>query len=168
MLIRLIIILFLCCQSAYAVCPLTTPQSVKNIKEDIEKQLSPVREYVFFNSTPTGFIISLNNNVVFDENNELSISGKLILVQMAQIIKNSGHKWQIFCHDNKQNTQIQRISTTTEQAVKITNYLTNIESCLINQIIPIGFGSIMPIKTTSKKQSQNRIDFIVEEFKFSR
>ena len=160
--------MFLCCQSAFAVCPLMVSQPVKNIKEEIEKQLSPIMEYVFFTQTPTGFIISLNNNIVFDENNELSISGKLILVQMAQIIKNSGHRWQIFCHDNLGNTQIQRISLSTEQAVKITKFLTDTENCLINQIIPIGFGSIMPVKRPCENQSQNRVDFIVEEFKFSR
>ena len=168
MLIRIILILFLCCGSANAVCPIVSTQPVKNIKEKIEKQLSPIMENVFFTQTPTGFIISFNNNIIFDERNELSISGKLILVQMAQIIKNSGHKWQIFCHNNTLNTQVERISLTTEQAVKITEFLTDTENCLINQVIPIGFGSIMPVKNCCANQSQNRVDFIVEEFKFSR
>lgn len=168
MLIRLIVILFLCCGSAYAVCPVVSSQPAKNIKDNIEKQLSPIMEYVFFSQTPTGFIISFNNDILFDESGELSISGKLILVQMAQIIKNSGHKWQIFCHNSSLNTQIERISLTTEQAVKITEFLTDTEKCLINQITPIGFGSIMPVKNCCANQSQNRVDFIVEEFKFSR
>jgi len=168
MLIRLIIVFLLCFSRAYAVCPITTVQAAKEIKAEIEKQLQPIMDYVFFSQTPTGFVISFNSDIIFDECNELNLTGKLMLVQMAQIIKNSGHKWQIFCHNNSLNTQIERISLTTEQAVKITNFLTDTENCLINQIIPMGFGSIMPVKNCCAKQSQNRVDFIIEEFKFSR
>ena len=90
MLIRLIIIFFLCCSGAYAVCPISTVQPAKEIKAEIEKQLQPIMDYVFFSQTPTGFVISFNSNIIFDESNELNLTGKLMLVQMAQIIKNSG------------------------------------------------------------------------------
>lgn len=164
----LIIALLFLYQSASAVCPAGKVQSVQEIKLQIEKQLNPIMEYIFFSQTPTGFVISINKNLIFNECDDISLTGKLLLIQMAQIIKNSGYKWQIFCHCGELATQIERISRTTEQAVKITYFLTDTEKCLLNQIIPIGFGSIMPVKNLSEKQSQNRVDFIVEDFSFSR
>lgn len=166
--IILCIIFFLCCQNALCVCPVSTIQPVKNIKEQIEKQMSPILEYVLFMQTPTGFVISFDNNVLFDEYHEINLTGKLLLVKMAQIIKNSGYKWQIYSHCDKQTNYLDGITLTTEQAVKITNFITEEEKCLLHQIVPIGFGSMMPVKKDGIKQSPNRTDFIVENFEFSR
>lgn len=166
--IILCIVFLLCCTNAFAVCPVSTVQPVKNIKEQIEKQLNPVLEYLFFFQTPTGFVISIENEIIFNSCNEINLTGKLLLVQMAQIIKNSGYKWQIYCHCDKRLNELDRITLTTEQAVKITNFLTDNEICLLHQIVPIGFGSIMPVRKDGIKQSQNRTDFIVENFEFSR
>lgn len=166
--IILYIIFFLCWQTALGVCPVSTVQPVKKIKEQIEKQMEPILEYTLFMQTPTGFVISFDNNIIFDEFNEINLTGKLILIQMAQIIKNSGYKWQIYSHCGKQNSELAGIILTTEQAVKITKFLTEKENCLLHQIVPIGFGSIMPVKKDGIKQSPDRTDFIVENFEFNR
>ncbi len=166
--IILLTLFFVCCQNAIGVCPVNTIKPIKEIKGQIEKQLQPILEYVVFAQTPTGFVISFENDIIFNEYNDINLTGKLLLVQMSQIIKTSGHKWQIYCHSNTQLTEMDRITQTTEQAVKITRFLTDHEKCLLHQINPIGFGSIMPSKKLSANQSQNRTDFIVENFEFSR
>lgn len=155
---------------AQSACPVSSVMPVKTIEMQAKTQLEPVKDYIHLGYTPTGFVISIKDDLMFDECGCLNDSGKMLLKVMAEIMKFSGRKWFILCHTTVGETQVDRISRTSLRAGAITNYLTDIESCLINQIFPIGFGSIMPTKnkTEGHKALNNRIDFIVEEYNLNR
>ncbi len=148
---------------ALCVCPVGSVTPVKAIETQAKTHFESIKEYVHYSYTPTGFVISVKDELMFDECGELNDSGKILLKVMAEIMKFSGRRWFILCHTTEGKTQVDRISRTSLRAGAITNYLTDIESCLINQLFPIGFGSIM----TNRKAS-NRVDFIIEEYNLSR
>ena len=169
---RILFNLFLICSFAgntFAVCPVPSVVPVKEIENDIKEKLNGNSDKLLLKSTPTGFIISVEQNMMFDNNNCLSCEGCEILNFMAEIMKTSGRRWHIFCHDDSPNLYDALVKTS-YQASKITDYLIDIERCLINQISPIGFGSMMPYKNFEVKDgnTNNRIDFIVEDFSFNR
>ena len=169
MLKRLLLILFainFLAIEAFCVCPVSIATPMQSLEKQLTEGLAPLHEYVIFTHTPTGFAVSVKDELMFDECGELNDAGKLLLNVIATIMKQSGRKWLILCHTDKGATQIDRISKTSLKAGAITDYLTDQEKCLINQIFPIGFGSIMPIKSNKAigKGLHNRVDFITEEF----
>lgn len=169
---KIILTLILICLfsgNANAVCPVPSVAPVKEIENDIKLKLNGNSDKLLLKSTPTGFIISVEQNMMFNTDNCLSLEGCEILKFMAEIMKTSGRRWHIFCHDDSPNLYDALVKTSI-QASKITDYLTDIERCLINQISPIGFGSMMPYKNFEVKDGNinNRIDFIVEDFSFNR
>lgn len=155
---------------ALCVCPVSSVTPVKAIEAHAKTKFEPIKDYIYYGYTPTGFVISIKDELMFDECGELNDCGKMLLKVMAEIMKFSGRKWFILCHTTVGKTQVDRISRTSLRAGAITNYLTDIETCLINQIFPIGFGSIMPTKhkTEGHKALNNRIDFIIEEYNLNR
>lgn len=148
---------------AQCVCPASSVMPVKAIENQAKSHFESIKEYVHYSYTPTGFVISVKDELMFDECGELNDSGKILLNVMAEIMKFSGRRWFILCHTTEGETQVDRISKTSLRAGAITNYLTDIESCLINQLFPIGFGSLM-----QKKKVSNRVDFIIEEYNLNR
>lgn len=153
-------------QAALSVCPVATAMSINAIAQEVKSKVHVSKEYIYYGFTPTGFMLSVKDEVMFDENGELKENGKLILKGLAQIMKTSGRKWMILVHSREGDTQVHRISRTSLRAGAITNYLTDQEQCLINQLFPIGFGSIMPTRhtTQTRKALGNRIDFLVEDY----
>lgn len=148
---------------ALSVCPVGSAMPVKHIENEAKAHFGAIKEYVHYSYTPTGFVISVRDELMFDEYGCLNDCGKMLLKVMAEIMKTSGRRWFILCHTTVGKTQVDRISRTSLRAGAITNYLTDIETCLINQLFPIGFGSIMPQKKVS-----NRVDFIIEEYNLNR
>ncbi|MCM1009435.1 MAG: hypothetical protein NC390_00970 [Fusobacterium sp.] len=169
-LILTLLAIHLSISGAQCVCPVGSVTPVKTIETQAKTQLEPIKEYIHYGYTPTGFVISIKDELMFDECGELNDSGKMLLKVMAEIMKFSGRKWFILCHTTVGKTQVDRISRTSLRAGEITNYLTDIETCLINQIFPIGFGSIMPTrnKTEGHQALNNRVDFIIEEYSLNR
>lgn len=155
--------------TVHAACPVNIISSIETIEQQLKEQLKPITEFVYFTHTPTGLAISIKDELIFDKCGCLNDSGKIFLNIMAQTMKTSGHKWMILCHGTQGETQIERISNTSLKAGTITNYLTDIETCLINQLFPIGFGSIIPTQNPKIKTENlyNRVDFIIEEFKLN-
>lgn len=144
---------------AHSVCPVGNVVPVKTIETQVKTHFESIKEYVNYQYTPTGFVISIKDELMFDECGELNDCGKMLLKVMAEIMKFSGRRWFILCHTTEGKTQVDKISRTSLRAGAITNYLTDIETCLINQLFPIGFGSLM----TNRKVS-NRVEFIIEEY----
>lgn len=155
---------------AQSACSVNSVMPVKAIEKQAKSQLEPIKDYIHLGYTPTGFVISIKDELMFDECGCLNDCGKMLLKVMAEIMKFSGRKWFILCHTTIGKTQVDRISRTSLRAGEITNYLTDIETCLINQIFPIGFGSIMPTKnkTEGHQALNNRVDFIIEEYNLNR
>lgn len=150
----------------YAVCPVGAAMPLKAIEEQIKEKFDGVNEYIYLGYTPTGFVLSIKDELMFDECGCLTDTGKILLNALGQIMKLSGRRWMILVHSKIGETQVDRISRTSLRAGAITNYLTDQEKCLINQLFPIGFGSIMPTKnaTEGRKALGNRIDFLVEDY----
>lgn len=144
---------------AQSVCPVGNVVPVKTIETQVKTHFESIKEYVSYQYTPTGFVISIKDELMFDECGELNDCGKMLLKVLAEIMKFSGRRWFILCHTTEGKTQVDKISRTSLRAGAITNYLTDIETCLINQLFPIGFGSLM----TNRKVS-NRVEFIIEEY----
>jgi len=169
--IKKIITLIFCIQisltNAFAVCPVLQTMSTESVEKELKEHI--LSSDVHWNHTLIGFVISVENKMLFDECNCLTEDGKSFLNKLAQIMKNSGRQWKIYAHTEHGATQLDRLYTTSKQAGEVTNYLTNIERCLINQIFPIGFGSIMPYQKHNPDHITNeRTDFIIEEFNFNR
>jgi len=164
--ILLLLAIHLSIPAAFSVCPASTAMPLKAIEEQISDKFSGAKDLIYFGYTPTGFVLSVKDELMFDECGELNDSGKLLLNALAQIMKISGRKWMILVHSREGDTQVHRISRTSLRAGAITNYLTDQEQCLINQLFPIGFGSIMPTRhtTAGRKALGNRIDFMVEDY----
>ena len=149
-----------------AVCPVGMAMPLKAIEEQVREKFDGAKEYIYLGYTPTGFVLSIKDELMFDECGCLTDTGKILLNALAQIMKRSGRRWMILVHSKIGETQVDRISRTSLRAGAITNYLTDQEKCLINQLFPIGFGSIMPTKnaTEGRKALGNRIDFLVEDY----
>ena len=152
--------------AVFGVCPVSSAMSLKTIETEIKDNFHDKKDLIYYGYTPTGFMLSIKDEFMFDECGCLNENGKEILNKLAPIMKNSGRKWMIFVHSREGDTQVHRISRTSLRAGMITNYLTDEEKCLINQLFPIGFGSIMPTKnaTQGRKSLGNRIDFMVEDY----
>lgn len=148
------------------VCPVSKAMSIKTIEQEIRNQFEPLNDFIYYGYTPTGFALSIKDELMFDECGCLNDSGKIFLNSLAKIMKSSGRKWMILVHSKDGKTQVERISRTSLRAGAITNYLTDLEQCLINQLFPIGFGSIMPTRHTTegRKALGNRVDFLIEDY----
>ena len=148
------------------VCPVNEIISIQSIETEIKKQLSNIDNKILYNKTPSGFVISINNDLIFDSNECLNNTGKTILTILSKTIKSSGRRWLILAHSNKEKDNEKNLFKTSIYANIISSYLIEIEKCLINQIFPIGFGTIMPNKfvTSDFHEMHNRIDFVVEDF----
>ncbi len=164
--IAIILAIHLSITPALCVCPVGVAMPLKAIEEQIRAKFDGAKEYIYFGYTPTGFVLSVKDELMFDECGCLNDTGKILLNALAQIMKFSGRKWMILVHSREGDTQVHRISRTSLRAGAITNYLTDQEECLINQLFPIGFGSIMPTRHTTegRKALGNRIDFMVEDY----
>ena len=158
------LLLFIC--KANGVCPVEKIMPVNSIEEEIVKQFSSVKDFIYSGQTITGFMISIKKELIFDECDCISDSGKVLLDKLAQIMKTSGRRWEIYCHTTEGKDLLEKLSKTSIQAGEVTEYLTTKERCLINQLFPIGFGSIMPTKnkTNANYELKNRVDFIIEEY----
>lgn len=165
-LLTIILALHLSTCGALCVCPVSKAMSVHEIEKVVNEKFEPVKSDLYVNNTITGFIISVKDELLFDENGELNESGKAFLEALSEIMKESGRKWMILCHSKIGKSQVEQISRTSLRAGAITNYLTSLEKCLINQLFPMGFGSIMPTKheTASHQSLSNRVDFVIEEY----
>ncbi len=151
---------------AKCVCPANLAMPLPTLENQLKQDLTKLQDYIIFSHSPTGLTLSIKDELIFDQCGEINIYGKFVLNSIAPIIKQSGRKWLILCHTTQGKTQIDKISKTSQKAGTITNYLTDKETCLINQIFPIGFGSIMPLKSdeAASKKFRDRIDFVTEEF----
>ncbi len=165
-LILTLIIIHLSLPTAQAVCPVNTTMPLKTIETLVKEHFeTPFADYVRFSHTATGFMISIKDELLFDECGCLTDTGKTLLNIMAQVMKISGRRWTILCHSDEGEKQVDRISRSSLRAGAITNYLTDQEKCLINQLFPIGFGSIMPnLNLDDKTALTNRIDFLIEDY----
>ena len=161
-----LVIIHLSLLKANAVCPVSTATPLTIIEKQVKEKFDGAKEYIYLGYTPTGFVLSIKDELMFDECGCLTDTGKILLNALAQIMKLSGRRWMILVHSRIGETQVDRISRTSLRAGAITNYLTDQEKCLINQLFPIGFGSIMPTKnaTEGRKALGNRIDFLVEDY----
>lgn len=164
--ILLILALHLSMAGTFAICPVGKAMSVKEIETAVNKVFNAEKPYLYIGNTLTGFVISAKDELLFDDCGNLNESGKVFLEELAKIMKDSGRKWMILCHTKVGETQVEKISRTSLRAGAITNYLTDKEKCLINQLFPIGFGSIMPTtkETLGHKALGDRVDFIIEEY----
>ena len=161
-----ILLIHLSFTQGLCVCPVNEIVQLSTIEKQIKEQLNPVADKILFNKTPSGFVISIKDNLIFDENNCITNAGKEILETLAQTIKTSGRRWLILSHTENGKDQLERLYKTSINANLISAFLIEKENCLINQIFPIGFGAIMPNKfvTTNFQEMHERTDFIVEDF----
>ena len=165
--IVVLIIIHLSVLQGLCVCPVTNVVPVKEIELRLKERLPQISEgEIQFNKTPSGYIISIKNDLLFDANDCINKTGEQILNTMAQVMKDSCRRWLILGHTNVGDNPEHRIQKTSIKTNLITSFLTDIEKCLINQLFPIGFGSIMPNKfvTTNFQGMHERTDFVVEEF----
>ena len=161
-----LLLIHLSTQQGICVCPVNTIVPIEKIEQDLKNKLPDEQNSIQFNKTPSGYIISIKDELIFDANNCINKTGELILSTLAQTMKESGRRWLILGHSNIGENAEYRIYTTSIKTNVITTFLTDKEKCLINQLFPIGFGSIMPNKfvTSNFHEMHNRTDFIVEEF----
>lgn len=155
-----VLILHLSVLQGLCISPVKPAMSVEMVEQEVIGQFDVVRDYIYFDKTLTGYMISIRHDLMFDNCGCLTDCGKIILSKIAQIMKSSGRKWQVSCHVEDSATPINDISKSIQQAVRVTDYLTDVEKSLINQIFTIGFGSIMP---DLDNKLSNRVDFVVED-----
>lgn len=161
-----LLIIHLSTLQGICVCPVNSIVPIEKIEEELKTKLPNKEDAIQFNKTPSGYIISIKDELLFDTNNCIHKTGEIILNTLAQTMKESGRRWLILGHSNEGVSAENRIYATSIKTNIITTFLTDKEKCLINQLFPIGFGSIMPNKfvTSNFHGMHNRTDFIVEEF----
>ena len=167
--LTLTILILLNSCAAFASCATKSVAPLEKIETNLKQQTKTINIPIYYTKTLTGLAISIKNEYLFDEHNCLKPNGKIFLDIMAITMKTSGRKWMILTHTLNGNTQIDKIANTSLKANIITSYLTDKEGCLINQIFPIGFGSIIPPQTEKSKRHEmyERTDFIIEDFKLN-
>ena len=126
-------------QPGLCVCPVDSVVPVTEIVQGLKKSLSSVGEGdIQFNKTPTGYIISIKNDLLFDSNDCINKSGEQILNTLAKVMKASGRRWLILGHTSQGDNPERCIQNTSIKTNLITTFLTDVEKCLINQLFPIG------------------------------
>lgn len=175
--LKIIIALLLICNIASAetadiyVAYNTSMTEVENLfKQNVKPDGQMIFTYV-----PRGLIISIDENVFFNENNEkIRQSGAGVLNDIGNILNEIGAVCVIEGHTERVNPEKTSFKTNWElslaRANNIARYLMRCLKVKPEKIVSMGFGEFMPFidNVSESADLNNRIDFVILHYDANR
>ena len=149
--------------------------SITKNAENMFKENLNFSEQILFTYVPRGLIISIDEAVFFNENEEKIKQASLdTLNQIGYILNRIPQKFVIEGHTESNNPDLSRFTKNWElslaRANNIAKYLIRYAKVKPEKIFTVGFGEYMPFfdNVSNKANLNNRIDFVILEYEASR
>ena len=131
----------------------------------------PVRQGVYYTKVPRGLIISVDENLFFNDCNfELKDGAYYILDEFADLLKTLPNFCVIENHVQKEPCGLENWELSMMRSSSIAEYLVKEKNVPSEKIFDIGFGETMPFRdnVAPKDGLDNRVDFVIIEYEAKR